>query len=165
MAKFRQIWSHCFRSKTDLLIRLRTDGQLARVQHPLRLYIKCADPLTIVRICFCFSSLTLSFIWGIVLFLKNGPFPASFSLFSSFQYNWQKNVQYKFLPMTGFEPRTSVIGSDRSTNWGTTTAPTKLVSVLCNNSIESLETDCTETIWQHWPHFGSFLPLGWAILA
>ena len=39
-------------------------------------------------------------------YLKNGPFPASFSLF--------------YLPMTGFEPRTSVIGS--STNWATTTA-------------------------------------------
>ena len=26
------------------------------------------------------------------------------------------NVRYKFLPMTGFEPRTSGIGSDRSTN-------------------------------------------------
>ena len=29
----------------------------------------------------------------------------------------------KFLPMTGFEPRTSGIGSDHSTNWATTTAP------------------------------------------
>ena len=28
----------------------------------------------------------------------------------------------KILPMTGFEPRTSVIGSNRSTNWATTTA-------------------------------------------
>ena len=39
-------------------------------------------------------------------------------------HSWQKtNVQYKykFLPMTGFEPRTSGIGSDRSTNWATTT--------------------------------------------
>ena len=26
------------------------------------------------------------------------------------------NVKYKMLPMTGFEPRTSGIGSDRSTN-------------------------------------------------
>ena len=42
------------------------------------------------------------------LLLKNGPFPASFSLFSSFQYSWQ--------------PRTSGIVSDRSTNWATTTA-------------------------------------------
>ena len=25
----------------------------------------------------------------IVFFLKNGPFPASFSLISSFQYSWQ----------------------------------------------------------------------------
>ena len=32
-------------------------------------------------------------------------------------------VQFKFLPMTGFEPWTSGIGSDRSTNCATTTAP------------------------------------------
>ena len=31
-------------------------------------------------------------------------------------------VQYKFLPMTGFQPWTSGIGSDRSTNCDTTTA-------------------------------------------
>ena len=59
------------------------------------------------------------------LFLKNGPFPASFSLFLSFQYSWQqtKNVRCKRLPMTGFKPRTSDVGSNRSTNWATTTAP------------------------------------------
>ena len=55
-------------------------------------------------------------------FFKKRPFTASFSLFLSFQYSWQSNVQYKFLPMTGFEPRTSGFGTDRSTNWGTTTA-------------------------------------------
>ena len=36
-----------------------------------------------------------------------------------------KNVQYKFLPMTGFEPQTSGVGSDRSTYWATTTAHKK----------------------------------------
>ena len=30
--------------------------------------------------------------------------------------------KYKFLPITGFEPWTSGIRSDRSTNWATTTA-------------------------------------------
>ena len=49
----------------------------------------------------------------------NGPFPASFSLFSAFQYTvdskqmFNKNI---FLPLTGFEPWTFGIGSDRSTN-------------------------------------------------
>ena len=48
---------------------------------------------------------------------KSGPFPASFCLFSSFQYSWQyTNVPYKSLPMTGFEPRTAGVGSDGSTN-------------------------------------------------
>ena len=33
-----------------------------------------------------------------------------------------KYVHYKISPMTGFEPWTSGIGSNRSTNWATTTA-------------------------------------------
>ena len=48
-----------------------------------------------------------------------------FSLFSSFQYTVDSKQMFninKFLLMTGFEPRTSGIGSDRSTNWATTTA-------------------------------------------
>ena len=54
------------------------------------------------------------------------PFPASFSLFSSFQYTVDSIQMFninKFLPMTGFEPRTSGIGSDRSTNWATQPLP------------------------------------------
>ena len=70
------------------------------------------------------SSFQFSFI-QLKVFLKNWPFPASFSLFSSFQYTVDSKQMYnvnKFLPMTGFEPRTSGLGSDRSTNWATTTA-------------------------------------------
>ena len=58
------------------------------------------------------------------LFFLNGPSPASFSLFSSFQYTVGSKKMFninKFLPMAGFERRTSGIGSDRSTNWATTT--------------------------------------------
>ena len=47
------------------------------------------------------------------------PFSASFSLISSLTVN----IQYKFLSMTDVEPRTSGIGSNSSTNWATTTAP------------------------------------------
>ena len=55
---------------------------------------------------------------------KSALFPASFCLFPSFQYSWlYTNVPHKSFPMTGFEPRTSGVGSDRSTNWATTTAP------------------------------------------
>ena len=40
-----------------------------------------------------------------------------FSLFSSFQYTVDSKQMFNnFLPMTGFEPRTSGIGSDLSTN-------------------------------------------------
>ena len=51
----------------------------------------------------------------------------SFSLFDSKQ---MFNIN-KFLPMTGFEPRTSGIGSDRSTNWATTTSPSFLSLFVC----------------------------------
>ena len=53
--------------------------------------------------------------------LKDGPFPASFSLFLSFFY---LNVQLvdKILPILGFEPRISGVVSHCSTNWATTTA-------------------------------------------
>ena len=71
----------------------------------------------------------------VYFFLKNGPFLASF-LFSSFQYTVDIIQMFdinKFLPMTGFEPRTSGIGSDRSTNWATTTSPVYFVwiQLLC----------------------------------
>ena len=55
---------------------------------------------------------------GVSVFL-NGTFPASFPSFLSFQYTVDSKKMYninKFLPMTGFEPWTSDIGSDRSTN-------------------------------------------------
>ena len=54
-------------------------------------------------------------------FFKNGPFSASFSLFFVFSMQLAVNVQYKFLPMSGFKLWTSGIKSDRSTNWATTT--------------------------------------------
>ena len=57
---------------------------------------------------------------------KNGQFPASFSLFPSFQCTVDSKQMFninKFLLMTGFEPRTSGIGSDRSTNWATQPLP------------------------------------------
>ena len=46
------------------------------------------------------------------LFFKKGLF---FFIFV-FSIQLTENVQYKFLPVTGFEPLTSGIGSNRSTN-------------------------------------------------
>ena len=66
------------------------------------------------------------------IFLKKGPFPASFSFIFVFSIQLTVNVQY-FLLMTGFEPRTSGIGSDSSANCVTTTAP-----LSYSLSIESL---------------------------
>ena len=58
-----------------------------------------------------------------IFFLKMGHSRPLFLYFSSFQYTVDKmfNIN-KLLPMTGFEPRISGIGSDRSTNWVTTTS-------------------------------------------
>ena len=50
-------------------------------------------------------------------FFKNGLISASFSLFFVFSIQLTVNVQYKFLPMAGFEPLTSGVGSNRSTNF------------------------------------------------
>ena len=56
----------------------------------------------------------------VIINVLNGLFTASFPLFSSFQYSWQlTNVRYKRWLMTGFELRTSGVGSDCSTNWAT----------------------------------------------
>ena len=41
------------------------------------------------------------------IFLKNGPFSASFFFIFVFSILLTVNVQYKFLPMTGFEQQTS----------------------------------------------------------
>ena len=51
---------------------------------------------------------------------------------------WHANK--KSLPMTGFEPRSSGVGSDRSTNWATITTPKLLPGldvkrrVVCDTS-------------------------------
>ena len=50
-------------------------------------------------------------------FFQNGPFPASFWSFQQLTIR-----QYKILPMVGFEPKISGIGSACSANWVTTTA-------------------------------------------
>ena len=50
------------------------------------------------------------------LHFTNEPISASFWFIFVFSIQLTINVQYKFSLMTGFEPRTSEIGSDRSTN-------------------------------------------------
>ena len=53
----------------------------------------------------------------IINIFLDGPFPASFSLFSYFYYSSQyTNILYESLPMAGFEPRTSGVGSNHSSN-------------------------------------------------
>ena len=59
----------------------------------------------------------------VLFFKKDGPFPASFVFI--FVFSKLQLVEYRSLLMLlmGIEPRTSGVGSDRSTNWATTTAP------------------------------------------
>ena len=62
-----------------------------------------------------------------LLFLKWAN-PGLFFFIFVFSIQLTENIQYKFLPMTGFKPWTSGVRSNRSTNWATTTAPfTKLL--------------------------------------
>ena len=67
------------------------------------------------------------YLWWVFFFLKKWAIPGlSFFIFV-FSIQLTVNVQYQFLPMSGFERQTSGIESDSSTNWATTTV---LVSVL-----------------------------------
>ena len=59
-------------------------------------------------------------IWYIV-FLK-WAIPGLFLFIFVFSIQLTVNIQFNFLPMTGSEPQTYGIGSNRSTNWATTTA-------------------------------------------
>ena len=57
--------------------------------------------------------------------------PGLFSSIFVFSIQLIVNVQYEMLPMTGFESRTSGIGSDRSTNLATTTAHFAHIVITC----------------------------------
>ena len=90
---------------------------------------------------------------SIFFFKKNGPFLASFSLFLSFQYTVDSKQMFdinKFLPMTGFEPWISGIGSDRSTNWATTTSQKQsiLPDSLCFSGVVILIRFQPNLPWQ-----------------
>ena len=58
----------------------------------------------------------------LIYFFKKWAIPGLFFFIFVCSIQLTVNVRHKFLPMTGFEPRTSGFGSDRSTNWATTTA-------------------------------------------
>ena len=68
----------------------------------------------------------------------NGQSPASFSLIKSFQYTVDSIQMFnvnKFLSMTRFELWPSGIGSNRTTNWATTTALNFTESLFCYNQL------------------------------
>ena len=65
------------------------------------------------------------------LFFKMGhsrPLFLYFRLFNTQLTVYKCSICKFFLPMTGFEPRTSCIGSNRSTNWATTTAHSDMLN-------------------------------------
>ena len=53
--------------------------------------------------------------WIMILFVKNGPFPAFFLYFRLFNTVDSKQMFNKSLPMPGFKPRISGVGGNRST--------------------------------------------------
>ena len=55
-------------------------------------------------------------------FFKKWANPGIFFFIFVFSTQMTEHIQYKFLPMTGYEQWTSGVGSDRSTNWATATA-------------------------------------------
>ena len=60
---------------------------------------------------------------GLTVVLKIGPFPASVGLFLSFPNASARIIHgEQHLSMVGFDPRTFVLGSDRSANCSITTA-------------------------------------------
>ena len=93
-----------------------------------------------VNKCSVFSPMTAitTALFFILLFYKMGHCWPLFLLFLSFQYAVDSIQMFsvnKFLPMTGFEPRTSGIGSDRSTNWATTTSPLFFITFVIEHCI------------------------------
>ena len=82
----------------------------------------------------------------VLFFKKNGTFQASFLYFRLFNTadTKQINIRCKSLPMTGFEPRTSGVGSNRSTNWATTTA--LLLTVLYAKIELTRRTTCESNL-------------------
>ena len=80
--------------------------------------------LFLVRCCFGLHDFLRSFRTRVnFLFLKKWAIPGLFFIyFRLFNTVDNKQMFNKILPMTGVEPRTSGIGSDRSTNWAATTS-------------------------------------------
>ena len=56
--------------------------------------------------------------------------PRLFLFIFAFSIQWTVNIHNNFLPMTGFELRTSAIGSNCSTNIASTTAHCQLLNKL-----------------------------------
>ena len=74
-------------------------------------------------------------------------FPGLFFFIFVFSIQLTVNAQYNFLQMTGFEPRTSGVESDRSTNWVITTAR-KLQYLLRWHNTIVLCTSITDAIFR-----------------
>ena len=93
-----------------------------------------------------------SYPWAITSYPSRSTFfikmaiPGLFFFIFVFSVQLTVNIQYKFLPMTGFEPRTSGIGSDRSTNWATTTAQDPLTFAFQASGASPKQVDDVEML-------------------
>ena len=77
-----------------------------------------------------------------ISFFKDGPFPASFI---NFVFSILLQLVDKTLPMLGFGPRISGVGSNCSTNWATTTAQLSIISLVQGN-VASLVSDLSRLV-------------------
>ena len=86
-------------SKYQQLLKLPNIGTLLRgIEYLLK---NCLDIVLYTFTKYILKSSSCEHVWPVFdliddLFFKNGPFPASFSLFSSFQYSWQWIFNLKF---------------------------------------------------------------------
>ena len=82
------------------------------------------------------------------LFLMGHSQPLLFIFVFSIQLT-ENNVQYNLLPMTGFELRTSGIGSNCSTNWATTTAPITFFFIFVFSARATVNNKCSLIIFSN----------------
>ena len=127
IAIFCPIWSHCpqdncylcFLNGQSLLFRLFLFFSTTNSQENCRLQQDSKlNHLSIRQACWPLEHHHGPF----ASFLKKWANPGLYFFIFVFSIQLTVNVQYNFLPMTVFEPRTSGIGSACSTNWATTTA-------------------------------------------
>ena len=111
-----------FNVKTTVATSLATIGKLWATFY-FNIWSHCVRCQSQVKCCYGAS---LTAVWpergATILKIVSPNWAILASLFFVFSIQLTLNVQYKFMPMRGLEPRTCEVGNNRSTNWATTSA-------------------------------------------